>query len=76
LGRITGAPQKAWLKLTNDAPAGAVAFNGSDGLWSARTEFGVISTNRTIIACIRVFDGSSQGFLFDASSFVSGLTRV
>lgn len=76
LGRITGAPQKAWLKLTNGVPAGAAAFNGSDGLWSARTEFGVIFTNRTIIVCVRVLDSSSQGFLFDASSFVSGLTRA
>ncbi|MBA4149111.1 MAG: exo-alpha-sialidase [Verrucomicrobia bacterium] len=76
LGRITGSPQKAWLKLTNNSLAGAVAFNGSDGLWSARTDFGVISTNRTLIFCVRVRDHSNQGFLFDASSYVSGLTRA
>ena len=76
LGRVTGSPFKVYLRKKDGSTAGAVAFNGNDGLWSAKTEFGVIATNRTMVLYARLRDNVSQGFLFDATSFSPGLMRA
>jgi len=75
LNRVVGAPQKLYLRRANNAPAGAVVFDGNDGLWAARSDFGTIATNRTLIFYARVQAATNLGFLFDASSFTGGLTR-
>lgn len=75
LNRVVGAPQKLYLRRANNAPAGAVVFDGNDGLWAARSDFGTIATNRTLIFYARVQAANNLGFLFDASSFTGGLTR-
>jgi sialidase-1 len=76
LSRVTGAPQKTWLITPERVQVGAVLFGGNDGLWSARQDFGSISTERTILICARLHDNINQGFLFDATSFIPGLTRA
>jgi len=76
LNRLTGSPQKLHLRQADNTPAGAVRFDGKDGIWAQKADFGIISTNRTLIAFARILDASSQGFLFDATSYSPGLTRA
>ncbi len=75
LSRVVGAPQKLYLRRNDQAPAAAVVFDGNDGLWAARADFGTIATDRTLMFYARVQAASTLGFLFDASSFTGGLTR-
>lgn len=76
LVNLTGAPQKLYLVRSNGAAAGAVRFGGGDGIWASKANFGILSGDRTVVACVRVRDGFKQGFLFDATSYSPGLTRV
>lgn len=71
-----GQPQKLYLSRPDGQAAGAVRFFGADGLWAAKSSFGILAGNRTIIACARVANGSSQGFLFDSTSTTPGYTRA
>lgn len=76
LTRLAGAPQKVWLRRINGAPAAAVRFAGTDGIWVAQSDFGALPGDRSVVACMRVANATPQGFLFDSSSFVTGLTRA
>lgn len=76
LSQLTGAPQKTYLRRADGSPAGAVTFNGWDGIWAAKASFGIISTDRTVLAVARLRDDQPQGFLFDATSYSPGLTRA
>lgn len=75
LVQLTGSPQKAYLRLTNGAAAGAVSFDGNDGIWAAKSSFGIVNGDRTVLAVVRVRN-AEQGFLFDAASYTPGLTRA
>ena len=57
-------------------PAAAISFNGADGIYAGKADFGILSSNRTLMACARVSDGVNQGFLFDAGSYTPGLMRA
>lgn len=76
LTRLIGTPQKLWLRLTNGLAAAAVSFDGTDGLWAAQSDFGAITSDRTVMAFLRVANATPQGFLFDSSSYTIGLTRA
>ena len=76
LAQLTGAPKKSYLRLPDGTPAGAVRFEGTDGIWAQKANFGIISNDRTLITMARVMDARTQGFLFDATSYTPGLTRV
>jgi len=76
LTRVSGTPQKSWLRLADNSPAAAIQFRGTDGLWVAQSTFGAIAGDRTVVAYLRVTDARRQGFLFDSSSYSVGLTRV
>ena len=73
---LTGQPQKAYLRFTNGAVAGAVRFDGNDGLWAAKGSFGTLTNDRTIIALARISNAVPQGFLFDSTSTSPGYTRA
>jgi len=76
LVNLTGAPQKVYLRQPGGSPAGAVRFSGTDGIWATKTAFGILSGERTVIACARVQDGFPQGFLFDSTSMTPGYMRA
>lgn len=76
LTRRVGAPQKLWLRHTNGLAAAAVRFDGTAGLWAAQSDFGAITSDRTVVVVARVTNPAAQGFLFDSSSYVTGLTRA
>lgn len=76
LVQTTGAPQKSYLVMTNGEPAGAVSFNGADGIWATKGNFGIITNNRSIIAVARIRNGWNEGFLFDSTSTAPGYTRA
>lgn len=76
LTSVSGAPIR-WNVLKSDGSPGQVLrFNGnSDGLFASSSNFGTISGSRTIVAWIRPRE-TTRGFLFDSSTFASGLTRA
>jgi sialidase-1 len=76
LVNLTGEPQKVYLRRKGGESAGAVRFGGSDGVWAAKTSFGILSGHRTILVCARLTDGDRQGFLFDSTSTTPGYTRA
>lgn len=76
LTQLTGAPRKLYLRRNDGSAAGAVTFDGNDGIWQTKSSFGIISGNRTIICRSRVQNSGPQGFLFDATSYSPGLTRA
>lgn len=76
LVNLTGAPQKLYLRSPGGAAMGAVTFGGTDGIWAAKGNFGILTNNYTIIACARISNGAPEGFLFDSTSFTPGLTRA
>jgi hypothetical protein len=65
-----------WLRRADGSPAAAISCDGNDALWAAQSDFGVVTVGRTIVACVRVANATPQGFLFDSSSYVTGLTRA
>lgn len=76
LNRLTRSPQKLHLLSPDGSNTAAIRFSGTDGIWSAKTDFGIISTNRTLVLYARVLNAENQGFLFDATSFTPGLMRA
>ena len=76
LTQLTGAPQKSYLRLTNGTAAGAITFAGADGIWAAKSAFGILSNACTIVTYARLHDATAQGFLFDCTSFTPGLLRA
>jgi sialidase-1 len=76
LNHLGGNPQKLYLIRKDGSPAAAVSFDGTDCIYATKTDFGILSSNRTLVACARLADGVSQGFLFDASSYTPGLMRA
>lgn len=73
---LTSQPQKAYLRFANGSPAGAVRFDGNDGIWAAKGSFGTLTNDRTIIALARISNAVPQGFLFDSTSTSPGYTRA
>lgn len=76
LVQTTGGPQKSYLVMTNGEPAGAVSFNGADGIWATKGNFGILTNNRSIFAVARIRNGWNEGFLFDSTSTGPGYTRA
>lgn len=76
LSHIAGAPEKLHLLRTNGAAAGALRLNGTSGLWAAQADFGSLTGGRTLVCYLRVHQDQQQGFLFDSSSYTTGLTRA
>lgn len=76
LVNLTGAPQKLYLNAADGSALGAVTFGGSDGIWAAKSAWGMVTNNRTIIVCARIHNAVPEGFLFDSTSFSPGLTRA
>ena len=76
LVNLTGAPQKTYLRAPGGAAMGAAAFGGSDGIWAAKSSFGIITNSRTVIAFARIRNATPQGFLFDGTSATPGYTRA
>jgi hypothetical protein len=76
LNQLTGSPQRTPLLRTDGSAAGAVTFDGNDGLWQTKGSFGTISTNRTLFAVARIHNDQPQGFLFDVTSYSPGLMRA
>lgn len=76
LGSLTGAPQKVYLRSPGGAAMGAVRFGGSDGVWTSKASFGVLTNNYTLVAYVRISNAVPQGFLFDSTSFTPGFTRA
>lgn len=76
LSRIVGSPQKLWLRFPDGSPAAAVNFDGTDGAWAAQSDFGAITSDRSVVALVRVSNAAPQGFLFDSTSYTTGLTRA
>ncbi len=75
LSSLAGAPSR-WNVLQSGSPTYVMRFNGnSDGIYAAQTNFGTLSGSRTVIAFARSRE-TGQGFLFDSSSYSSGLTRA
>ncbi len=76
LTSVSGAPIRWNLLKADGSPAQVLRFNGnSDGLFAPASNFGTISGSRTIVAWIRPRE-TTRGFLFDSSTFASGLTRA
>ncbi len=73
---LTGSPQKLWLRTPNGAAVGAVYFGGSDGIWAAKANFGILTNNRTLIIYARISNSVPEGFLFDSTSTTPGYTRA
>ncbi len=76
LVNLTGSPQKNYLRSSGGAAMGAVTFGGGDGIWAAKSAFGIITNNRTVIAYARVRNASPPGYLFDGTSSTPGFTRA
>lgn len=76
LARLTGAPQKAYLRKPDGSAAGAVRFSGTDGIWAAKTDFGILQGDRSLVICARLSDAVTRGFLFDSTSTTPGYTRA
>lgn len=76
LTQLTSAPKKTYLLLGDNTPVGAVTFDGNDGIWQTKANFGTITSNRTLIVRARLHNHTPQGFLFDATSYSPGLTRA
>ncbi len=76
LVNLTGSPQKIYLRSPSGVALGAVTFGGSDGIWAAKSAFGILTNNYSIIACVRISNAIPQGFLFDSTSYTPGLTRA
>ena len=76
LTSLTGAPQKTYLRTPGGAALGAVTFGGSDGIWTTKAAFGILTNNFTVIAFARISNAAPQGFLFDSTSFTPGLSRA
>lgn len=75
LSSLAGAPYR-WNMLKSGSPTYVMRFSGgADGIYATRGNFGTISTSRTVIAYVRTGE-TEQGFLFDSSSFTTGLTRA
>lgn len=76
LVNLTGDPQAIYLRGTNGSALKAVRFAGADGLWVAKSSFGIIAGNRSVLIRARVTSASAKGFLFDCSSMSPGYTRA
>lgn len=76
LNRLTRNPQKLHLLTPAGSHTAAIRFRGTDGIWSAKADFGILSTNRTLALSARILNAEDQGFLFDATSFTPGLMRA
>jgi len=76
LTQLASAPEKLWLRFSNDVAAAAVTFSGSQAIWAAQSDFNALTGGRTIICYARLNSDQGQGFLFDSSSYTVGLTRV
>ncbi len=76
LNRLGVSPQKLYLIRKDGSAAAAATFTGTDCIYAGKTDFGILSSNRTLVVCARVADAINQGFLFDASSYTPGLMRV
>jgi len=78
LVNLTGSPQKRYLRFAGGGAAGAVVFGGSggtDGIWATKGNFGILTNNYTVVACILVSNAAPEGFLFDGTSTTPGYTR-
>lgn len=73
---LTSAPQKIYLRFADNSPAGAVRFDGNDGIWAAKGVWGILTNNRTITILARISNSVPQGFLFDSTSTAPGYTRA
>ena len=51
-----------------------VRFAGTNNIWAAAANFGTLTSNRTIVACLQL-PGTNGGFLFDGSTG-SGMSRA
>lgn len=76
LNRLTRSPQKLHLLTAAGSNTAAIRFSGTDGIWSAKADFGIIATNRTLVFCARILSAADLGFMFDATSFTPGLMRA
>ena len=76
LVNLTGAPQKLYLRGTNGAPLAALRLGGRDGVWAAKSAFGILLGERTLVLMARVDNATGKGFLFDSTSTTPGYTRA
>jgi sialidase-1 len=79
----SGTPATRHLNLTGSEPVWVpaamgtnpvVRFDGNANLFAAAGSFGVLSSNRTLVASLKLA-GTNGGFLFDGST-ASGMTRA
>lgn len=76
LVNLTGEPQAIYLRSPAGEALKAIRFSGADGIWAAKSTFGLVAGNRTVFVCARVNDNSAKGYLFDCSSLTPGCTRA
>ena len=76
LTSLTGSPQKLYLRTPGGTTVGAINFGGSDGIWTSKTSFGILTNNRTLIVYARISNSIPEGFLFDSTSTSPGYTRA
>lgn len=74
LNRIIGAPKAVSYSHSGGGSSNVVLLDGDSALWATTTNWGSVSTDRSLILRVRL-KGTLNGFLFDGST-ASGKTRA
>lgn len=74
LDRIIGVPKAVTYSHSGGGSSNVVLLDGNSALWATATNWGSVSTGRSVIVRARL-KGNSNGFLFDGST-ASGKTRA
>lgn len=74
LDRIIGTPKAVSYSHSGGGRSNVVLLDGGSALWATSTNWGSVSTDRSLILRVRL-KGTSNGFLFDGST-ASGKTRA